>query len=128
MLINSVTADTFISDISQTASFRANPIKTKKINYDNILMLHHLHNINSSVYDETNYFGKYDSIEIAKYALNGTKIWKKDYSLVSGLISDFTETPDKGFLLVGVIESNISFIKLDSIGNIVFRQDYPKHR
>jgi hypothetical protein len=122
--VNTVDADTFKSELGVTSCvYQGNAIKTKKISNNNILMLHHLHVIGD--YNNCNYYWPYDSIQIIKYSAEGNKRWEKNYPLTGGgIINDFIETPDHGFLLIGDIGTNNSLVKLDSLGNIIFIKNF----
>jgi hypothetical protein len=60
---------------------------------------------------------RYDSVLILKYKMSGELFWSKKYKLTNaGVVNDFVETSDNGFMLIGDIGTNSSIIRLDSIG------------
>ncbi len=114
----------YTADTTNLINYPSNDFKSLLLSNNKICVITHFANPIQINYNQYKY--RYDSLNVSIYTTEGVKVAQHLYPLVgSGYIEDMVQLKSGEILLGGEIDTNLVFIRLDSLGNYLSSKSYP---
>ncbi|MCB0507023.1 MAG: T9SS type A sorting domain-containing protein [Bacteroidetes bacterium] len=119
----------YTADTTNLINYPSNDFKSLLLSNNKICVITHFANpieINQIETNNNQNKYRYDSLNVSIYTTEGVKVAQHLYPLVgSGYIEDMVQLKSGEILLGGEIDTNLVFIRLDSLGNYLSSKNYP---